>query len=77
MKLNRFSTYIRGERITFSGDKKCSTNTKHIYMLIASAVAKALKMNKNEKNTGNNSELENGSEQFDFKKLEVGEDSNS
>ena len=77
MKLNRFSTYIGGERITFSGDKKRSTNTKNIYMLIASAVAKALKMNRNEKKPGNNSEVENGSEQFDFKKLEVGEDSNS
>ena len=70
--------YKEGVRVTFVGAKKFSANGEELNKPIASAVAKALKTNKNSKaKATDDSNLVDESEHFNSKKIEIGSDYDS
>ena len=60
----------------YTGAKNYSSNRKDHDKLVALAMAKYLEKNRKKQKTEDESDSENGLDQFIFEKLDIGEDSN-
>ena len=61
----------------FAGAKKRLANSEEHSKLVTSDESKALKLTETKHKTGDDSNLENGSDKFNFEKIEIRADPNS
>ena len=70
-------THGGGGHVKFAGAKKRLANSEEHSKLVTSDESKALKLTETKHKTGDDSNLENGSDKFNFEKIEIRADPNS